>query len=405
MTGEVPGRKVFAVVARPGRHCLESIRAPRVRLVPPEDVRNPHQVVLIPFSDDVDLPDQLPGLPGELWTGPRAGRAKLVLDASLEGRPHDPKWTRALERFLEGAGVPLSQVVYVTQDRGYAQAYADFRREAGLGPGMKVVVFDYWPRAVARQHEENGKAEFEARLAAFRARPKRRPWRFLSLNRILRPTKTLFVLRLIEDGLFDQGAISLVPVIHRMWKMEAAQLSHPAFSDLNPRLAPLLPRLRELAGKTFRTDKGDPKLGPVLDDPLAEYGETWFSMVTETEMLDRPSRITEKPLKPLLNFHPLLVLGNPGALKLIRGYGFQTFQGFIDESYDDELDPRRRFEMVYDEFRRLCALEEAEIDRLEAGLEEVLIFNARHGLIDLPKLFRSRYDPALVGDILSPATG
>jgi hypothetical protein len=30
----------------------------------------------------------------------------------------------------------------------------------------------------------------------------------------------------------------------------------------------------------------------------------------------------------------------------------------------------------------------------------VIVFNARHGLTQLPKLFRGRYDPALVADIL-----
>jgi hypothetical protein len=63
-------------------------------------------------------------------------------------------------------------------------------------------------------------------------------------------------------------------------------------------------------------------------------------------MRPRLTRVTEKVIKPLLNFHPLLVLGNPGALRLVRAFGFHTFGAIYDESYDDISDVRDRFEAV-----------------------------------------------------------
>ena len=400
MTDVPPRIKRFAVVLAPDRHCLEDIRSPKVRLLPPDQAALPnHHILVVPSCDRLGLLDRLHALPPETWTNPRNGVTTLVLDASLEGRPHDPQWALAVDGFLQGVGVPSSRVAYVTQNRGYAADDERFRRARGLGPGMRVVVFDYWVRAIARQHEVDGEAAFEERLAAYRARPRRRRWRFLSLNWTLRPAKTLFLLRLIEDGLFEQGAISVNPIRKRMKKMEAALLHIPAFADLNQRLAPYLPRLREVAGTTFETH---PRWGPVFEHPLAEQGESWFSVVTETEMGDRPCRITEKPLKALMNFHPLIMLANPGALQLLRDYGFQTFGGLFDERYDEELDQRRRFEMVYAEVRRLCAMDEAELDRLDRQLDEVIVFNARHGLVELPRLFRDRYDPGLIADIMGP---
>jgi len=401
MTNQIPERKRFAVLLHEGRHCLEDIRSPRVKVLPADvAATTKHEAMVIPASHAPDLFERLQSLPDEALKRTRTGRSKLVLDASQEGRDHDPTWTAGIHDLLEARGVPLSEVIYVTQNRAFADDYAAYRRERGFGPGMKVVIFDYWLRAVARQHDADGEAEFEARLTAFRARGRRRPWRFLSLNWTLRPTKTLFLLRLIEDGLFERGAISVQPIVRRLWKLERNQLGRPDFHDLNARLAPLLPRLRELSGSVFRTDKADPKLGQVLDDPLPQYGQTWFSVATETEMTDRPLRITEKPLKPLLNFHPLLVFGNPGALRLLRDYGFQTFGGLFDESYDEEPEPRRRFEMVYDEVRRLCAMDQADLDRLERNLEETLIFNAHHALVEMPRRFRRQLDPKLVGELL-----
>jgi hypothetical protein len=120
-------------------------------------------------------------------------------------------------------------------------------------------------------------------------------------------------------------------------------------------------------------------------------------------MLGPPWRISEKPLKALVNFHPFMVLGNPGALEMIRGLGFQTFPEIIDESYDEELDPRRRFDLVYAEVKRLIALDETELARLEGAVAEKLVFNAEWGLTRLPGVFRDEIDDALIRDILAPA--
>jgi hypothetical protein len=42
---------------------------------------------------------------------------------------------------------------------------------------------------------------------------------------------------------------------------------------------------------------------------LADYHDSWFTVVTETEMRARPSRISAKVVKPLVNFQPFLVVG------------------------------------------------------------------------------------------------
>jgi hypothetical protein len=134
---------------------------------------------------------------------------------------------------------------------------------------------------------------------------------------------------------------------------------------------------------------------------LKEYTESWFSVVTETEMRPRPSRITEKVLKPLVNFHPMILFGNPGSLRMVRDYGFVTFENVIDESYDDEPDPRRRFDKAYLELERLCTLDERALLRMEAEIEDRLRFNAHWGLTRLPADIRRDRDAALVDSILS----
>ena len=272
---------------------------------------------------------------------------------------------------------------------------------------MKVVVFDYWVRQVAQQHGGVGADVFEARLDAYRRRPRRRKHRFLCLNRTLRESKALFLLQLMHHGLWERGAISLARV--GWWegqntpaRMEKRLRRAEGFAELAAELAPLVPKLYEAEEVTFETGRRDRRFGLVMDEALSQYGESWFSVITETEMASWPCRITEKPLKALLNFHPLLVLGNPGSLRFLRDYGFETFPMLFDESYDDELDPARRFEMVVSEVRRLCAVDESVLDRLDREAEATVIANARHGLVELPELFHSRLNRALVEAVLAP---
>jgi len=81
-------------------------------------------------------------------------------------------------------------------------------------------------------------------------------------------------------------------------------------------------------------------------------------------------------------------------------YGFATFGDVLDEGYDEEDDPRRRFERAYAEVVRLCRLDDAELGRLQARLEETLAFNARWGLTRFPGVYRQQRDTALVDAIL-----
>jgi hypothetical protein len=397
--------------AHPGRNVLFYVSNPKVKLAP-ADRQGPlrHDVVVLPISKGLEFLDRAREIPDWTWEPVRAGTAKVVLDASLEGQPHEVKRTRRLHDFFRAVGVPRRQVVYLTQDRGYEADYRQSFEGADGEPLMKVMVHDFWIRWVARQHAEDGREVFAARLAAYRGRSRRRERRFLALTRNLRASKALFLLRLLRDGLWDQGFISVGGLQERRAfkgfsqdELEAELFREAPFADLNESLRPLLPRLEAFGRIEFSTGEPRQRFREVMDEGLAEYGRSWFSVITETEMRERVLRVTEKPLKALMNFHPFIVLGNPGSLELLRQYGFESYPGLFDEAYDQEADPRRRFEGVFREVERLCALEEAELDRLETQVEETVIRNAWRALVELPQLYRDRLDPELVGEVLTPA--
>lgn len=415
MSREAMVHKLKVYVGLPGKTLFTRLGDPRVGVYPSGFAGDlePDLVVFPCSQDDRFDPDSIV-LPVSVERRLRSGRAGVVFDSSLEGSPHDPRRSDMLHRLLARLCVRADRAVYITQDRGYLAEYQAYCALAHIGPPMTVLNYDFWIKAFFAGVAAGGEQAFERRLADFKRRPTCRPKRFVSLNLSLRPTKALFLLSLLRDGLWPCGEISCggLDFARRLKNKSAAHLAKamlglPEFEDMAQELTPLLPELEQLG--VAHLDAGD-----IIPEDLAHrmnadaelpaFQRSWFTVVTESEMRDRPCRITEKPFKALLNFHPILVLGNPGALDMIRRLGFETFDGILDESYDLEDSPRRRFELVYDQVVRLCRLDEPELARLEAAAAERLTFNARWGLTGLPLMFREEIDANLVNAITAAIT-
>ena len=221
------------------------------------------------------------------------------------------------------------------------------------------------------------------------------------------------MLQLMEDGLWDDGYVSFggLDMTRAMGMRKPSRLTRtmaalPGFETLYPKLSRHLQRLADLGPIAFSQAVGEPAMqqaGQRVDDlALVEYQRSWFSVVTESEMASRPVRVTEKVFKPLLNFHPFVVLGNPGSLDILRGLGFETFPELFDETYDTVADPRARFDMAYAQVARLCRMDEAELARLDARVAAKVEHNARVALIELPRRYRTEIDARLVDQLLAP---
>jgi hypothetical protein len=72
------------------------------------------------------------------------------------------------------------------------------------------------------------------------------------------------------------------------------------------------------------------------------YTNSYFSIVTETEFQDNTRFISEKTIKPIMQYHPFVLVGSPYTLKELKTYGFKTFNDFWDESYDEMESPNDR---------------------------------------------------------------
>ena len=118
----------------------------------------------------------------------------------------------------------------------------------------------------------------------------------------------------------------------------------------------------------------------VISKTSAEYNAQDFahtncSVVLET-VYDR-IHLTEKILRPLACGHPFIILNGAGALEKIREYGFETFQPYINESYDKEQNPTKRMDMVIHEMNRINKSSAKYQNWIWQGCNEIAEYNKR----------------------------
>jgi hypothetical protein len=97
-------------------------------------------------------------------------------------------------------------------------------------------------------------------------------------------------------------------------------------------------------------DLVDPRSNPVSDMSFDKYFDSYLHIVSETEVDSGFEKnrskckywLTEKIFKPIWFMQPFVLICWPGALAYLKHLGFKTFNKYIDESYDLELDHHRR---------------------------------------------------------------
>lgn len=87
-----------------------------------------------------------------------------------------------------------------------------------------------------------------------------------------------------------------------------------------------------------------------------DFCKTEISVVLETLFADPRIHLTEKTLRPIACGHPFILAAGTGALALLRTYGFETFDPWIDESYDLETDHKVRIDLILKEIDRISSL-------------------------------------------------
>ena len=83
------------------------------------------------------------------------------------------------------------------------------------------------------------------------------------------------------------------------------------------------------------------------------YNQTAYTVVAETNFMNSYTFFTEKIAKPMLARRLFVVFSGQHYLRNLHNAGFRTFDSVIDESYDEEPDITKRYQMIYEQMQYL----------------------------------------------------
>jgi hypothetical protein len=197
---------------------------------------------------------------------------------------------------------------------------------------------------------------------------------FISFNNLIngkRCYRLEFLSKLVSANLHNLGYISITQdnTEYKIKKELANSFSPLTTNTKKTIFYNVIPNI-----SNFRVDQ-NPRGNLSADDNLEILSSGLFHVVTETVFYDQKLHLTEKIFKPIVAKRPFLLLAAPYNLQYLKSYGFKTFDRWLDESYDTELDHEKRIDMVVNELKKLSNLSSFDLDKIYLEMQEILDYN------------------------------
>jgi hypothetical protein len=115
----------------------------------------------------------------------------------------------------------------------------------------------------------------------------------------------------------------------------------------------------------------------MLVEPGSYYQKTFCSIVYEAFWDEKVVFPTEKLNKCLLTGHPFIIVSTPRYLANIKKLGFKTFDKWWDESYDDEVDNKKRMKKLQNLVLEISSWSIQKCRKVYAEMMPVVINNQK----------------------------
>jgi hypothetical protein len=213
---------------------------------------------------------------------------------------------------------------------------------------------------------------------------------FISFNRIItndRSYRIYFVSLLKEAGLLDKGLVSfgVTDDLFDDWRDEVAdpntKLSQHARQHSEQHLTDISKLIIDSPQLPGSASANIPRtINSWMDVSINTHKnvDAFWHVVTETVFYYDKLHLTEKIFKPIVSKQPFMLLAAPGNLAYLKSYGFKTFDGIIDESYDTIQDNDLRIEVVVKQLHWYCNLTPDEKIDIIQQLEPIIDYNFHH---------------------------
>lgn len=333
---------------------------------------------------------------------------RLLLDLIVEAYFPRGEMMDGLHEGMSAVGVPADRVALINGNMQSTRHYHAYCDSKGLMRRARMISFHgcLWMLVGHGQGNESlQSAIYDGSISTLAGR--RRAKAFVSFNGRLRHQRLHALLFMLSRGLFERGYVSLLAYsasgANDEGSLRLMNRKMPFAEETDamiPRLASMLPISLDVVTDGYRDRRIRDEMPWSSPDPTY-YLDSYFSLVVDTAVFE-PDMLFMTPIayKSLMNCHPFVYLGGPGALAEMRRLGFQTFSPFIDEGYDDLADPGERTRAALLEFERLARLPLGELHDLYCELWPRLVHNFEHFWKSLPTRFERSWHDDVIRPVL-----
>ena len=237
--------------------------------------------------------------------------------------------------------------------------------------------------------------------------------KFICLNGVKRFHRSLIFAHLQQQGRLDQGIVSFdmfpADLEQRFREKQQQRIlsdeTHPLtcrllYTDNWTRINDNWPvNDADIHALLARADLAPYKnfqdtYGRYLDLSIGLSQQAFLSIVTETVFHYPTYVLGEKTIKPIVAKRPFVLVSTPGSLRLLRAAGFETFDQWWDESYDDIADPTQRIKAIFAVIDSVLSRPFSELKNMYQEMQPVIEHNFHHYNNDFLNKELEKFDQA-----------
>jgi hypothetical protein len=297
----------------------------------------------------------------------------LFINYSNEGCI-DFNWFRIIHRDSEKFGIPLNKIIFCISDYFIEMNYNIWKQNDGIQgtDSINLLYLNWSLNSKAKElfeiysghntnfNEFSNKCSISTKNEVDNVNV--RPYKFLMMNRRLRPHRMYSISLFHSMKIMDQCLVS--------YDIETMLTSQMDFHSININIEDEI-ITKNIINSFNELKISNPKNIIDYDDLENVWGfnfenkepylNSYIHITPETNFFEIGGYFSEKTWKPIGNLQPFIFMGPAYGLTELKKLGFKTFSPFIDESYDLEMDPTLRFKMIIAEIERLSKLPIEEI--------------------------------------------
>jgi hypothetical protein len=177
----------------------------------------------------------------------------------------------------------------------------------------------------------------------------KKDFHFLSFNRVTKLHRiAIFGELMTNDNFKNKSIVSMGAIQNNNNKDE---FFHQIINNINPNYSKSINKLLNFfktydSTKHYIYDESDLENNKASNINKKAHSKSFVNIVTESLIDNRSVFFSEKIYKPMVTAQPFILFGNPYSLKKLKEYGFQTFDKWWDESYDNEINFTKKLEKI-----------------------------------------------------------